>query len=170
MSDETVRETVTKGIKDYTLKMHVRATGAIVKACILIEGATTKNLKWKKSKTSPPGGRASGALQKSYGHRVISLKSRGVITGIVGTNSKYAGYVEGTNRRRPLKRHFVPFDVAPGLRQWAKSHKLPKAWWGPKSEGMMVGGPGSITPHLKPAFDKKVRGAQRIIMKALKPR
>jgi len=169
MVDFRFTETAVKGVKDYTLKTHIRGTGAILAGCIKMENATKRNLQWKSGRGSPPGGRATGGLKKSYGHTVVSLFSRIKITGIIGTNSKTAKYVEGVGRRIPLRRHFVSFDIAPGLRQWAKRHRLPKSWWGAKSKGMMVGGPGSVTPHLRPAFDKNVNAVRRKIEKALRP-
>ena len=160
-----VTETVTAGIKKLNREQHRRAVSAITKGMMHVKDKAKNRLKWRTSKAGP-GGRATGALQQSI-HDKTTAKPN-AITGEVSTKLKYAQYVEGYPK--PPRRHFVPFRVAPGLRSWAKRHNLPGRWWGQSSKGMIVGGPKSSTPFLRPAFKENVKKIHRDIEKALRPR
>jgi len=162
MSMTVASETFTAGARQFTAMQHRRAVAAITKGAIRMKQTAKSKLVWRSSKAGP-GGRASGALERSIHDKTVGRP--GLIVGTVSTNAEHAQFVEGIPK--PPRRHFVPFSIAPGLRQWAKRHNVPARWWGAQAKGMMVGGPKSSTPFMRPAWKERIDSVRHDIERAL---
>ena len=173
----TVTESVTAGLIRYSAALQRRLTSTMEKGANAIQTRAQAILVFKTGKDAP-GGRDTGHLARSITHNITSSPTS--IEAIIGVGVEYGKYVEDAPgaRLHPLKRHFVPFTTAPGLLGWVLRH-IPEAklyyheergtyrghyrgrgtsLQGLKVKGWMVGGPGSVTPFLRPAFEAEVPG------------
>ena len=148
-----ITDTVRLGIARYTKDQQWAAHSAMEKGCRNIENTAKRHLRWRNAPGAGLGGRATGRLANSLTHNVRSSST--VVEAEVGPGVKYAKWVEG----QPVpNRHFVPFSVAPGLREWLKRHGVltQSRKGGPVKPaylgtGYVVGGEKSTTPFLEPA-------------------
>lgn len=126
--------------------------GAMIASLQLINDKAKEKLQWRvltfDSKGNvigaSGGGRAMGHLANSLAHE-ITAEERDTIIGRVGTNQKYAKYVEFGTRR-----HFVPFDKYPDVQIWAERHGIDVT----KRQGLMV--TGKPTPYLTPSIAENI--------------
>lgn len=149
MADNVIiRETVTAGIRRYTLDQQRRATSAMVKAGNSIKTAAQRRLVHKDS-PGGPGGRDTGHLARSIISRLIRSTPSEIVVR-VGPGVKYAKWVEG----QPIpKRHALAIAI---LLPWLQRHPAAMAKIRPGQKYVMVGGPQSTTPYMRPAADEVV--------------
>ena len=105
-----------------------------------------------KARKGGQGGLYSGRLSKSI--RWVMQETGNEINFAVGPNVPYARFVEGVDASgnpKPVARHFVPFSVSPDLRKWAQSKGIEVP---ARGGGLIVGGPGSESPFMRPAWGK----------------
>jgi hypothetical protein len=142
-----VRETVTAGIRRFTLDQQRKATSAMYKAANDIKTAAQRRLVFRTS-AEGPGGRSDGHLANSI--VVSGLRSTPTLISVrVGPGVAYARYVEGYPQAP--RRHFLSFKTAPDLMRWLLKHNVDVP---PNAKGWMVGGPRSVTPFMRPAADE----------------
>ena len=122
--------------------------------------------------TRKGGGRDTGRLAGSIDDQVIVREDE--IMSKIATNVPYAIYQEGYRPGHPDEfiyppKHFVPFRVAPGLLEWAIRHKVISRGrvksaaeaYDQAHGGLVVGGPDSIHPFLRPSLKEHEDKAQR---------
>jgi len=168
-----------QGIKRYTAEQQRAAQSVIYKGAHDIQSAARKRLVWRRG-VDGPGGRFTARLAGSI---AVNIKDRGLAADI-GPGVKYARFVEGYPT--PPKRHFVPFDVAPGLREWLERHgviaksKVKTSFFQNvmqflgifrgRRPGWMVGGPKSSTPFMRPAAEEQLPKILKLAESRLRPR
>ena len=123
--------------------------------------------------TRPGGGRFTGRLANSLGHipattkgGVETIKGKDSIELRVGTNVKYARFVEGWPH--PPRRHFLPYKGHPNFVKW--SRRIRGTPWSEirrEGGGLMVGGKKSIRPFLLPALKQNIPFINTQLEKAL---
>jgi hypothetical protein len=156
-----------------------RNASAMVKIVTKIRAKAQQRLKVRLVKGSGMGGRFMGRLAESIVPTVAVTPL--MIEGKVTVGVPYGKYVEGwnsDNQHIPVRRHYVPFSVAPLLKVWAqrkglfdrfvKTHggkglALRKWSLSPNAKGMVVGGPDSITPFLQPTFLEVLPYARQLL-------
>jgi len=138
----------------------------LVKIGMKIAGDASRKL------TRPGGGRFTGRLANSLLNvpattqgGVETIRQKGSLELRVGTNVKYAKFVEGWPR--PPRRHFLPYKGHPDFVLW--SHRIRGTPWREirKGGGLMVGGKKSIRPFLGPALKENIAYINAQLQKAL---
>lgn len=163
-----------------TAEMMEKGKKGMVRVTTEVRNRAKQRLRWRKGKGAGEGGRFTARLATSIVPKVTLSET--AIEGEVKAGVPYAKYVEGWNKANqhvPVRRHFVSFETAPGLRDWARRHGILthgrrvatlNAATGARGsyyrmtplylgKGMMVGGPDSITPFLEPSFKEVIPDA-----------
>jgi hypothetical protein len=154
-----------------------RNASAMVVIVTKIRAKAQQRLKVRLAKGAGLGGRFMGRLAESMVPTVAVTPL--MIEGKVTVGVPYGKYVEGwnnDNQHVPVRRHYVPFSVAPLLKVWAQRkglfdkftkrgvHYSQRGWsLSPNAKGMVVGGPDSITPFLGPTFLEMLPYARQLL-------
>lgn len=154
----TGEDEVRKNIESQLKRMGSKARGWLVRWCVKVTAEARRKLTWREE--GEGGGRFTARLSRSITH--VIGESPKEITAKVGTDVKYARYVEGWPKTP--KRHFVPFSKAPDLYRWAVRHGVEV---GDRFKGGLQVG-GVAFPFLRPTIEDLYPAMVRDIVKALR--
>lgn len=152
LGNVTISNTVTPGLAAWSAEAQRALTSEMVRATNDFQNKARRRLVWRNA-PGAPGGRATGQLSRSIQTAVDSTPHR--IEGQIGVGVHYGKYVEGWNsmgEHKPIRKHYVPFKVAPDLQKWLLRHGVEGA---ENAKGWMVGGPDFPSPFMQPTLEEE---------------